>query len=114
AAAAQRTLSASGEPGYAVLLSLANVAAWVAVSAVLSRMELAWSSYALIALAAFAMQLPPWLRARRLRRQLDAALFLLAQYEHPMAADETSRAPSPVSQRFRSAPRRSDESAMLP
>ncbi|WP_386070503.1 hypothetical protein ACFJIW_07755 [Tahibacter sp. UC22_41] len=95
--AARRTLAVSGEPVHEVLLRLAIVVIWTVVASVLSRAELAWPSYALVVLAAFVMQLPLWLRARRLRRQRDAALLLLANYERPAAANEASEAPSPVS-----------------
>ena len=95
--AARRTLAASGEAVHEALLRLAIVVIWTVVASVLSRAELAWPSYVLVVLAAFVMQLPPWLRARRLRRQRDAALLLLANYEHPRAASEASEVPSPAS-----------------
>ena len=82
ASAARRTLADSGSPGLDALLSVAAIVIWSLLGT-----QLTWPLPVVVALAALTAMLPPWLRNRRLRRELDAALLLLAQSEHPLAPE---------------------------
>ncbi|ODU35841.1 MAG: hypothetical protein ABS97_03180 [Lysobacteraceae bacterium SCN 69-320] len=82
ASAARRTLADSGSAGLDALLSVAAIVIWSLLGT-----QLTWPLPVVVALAALTAMLPPWLRNRRLRRQLDAALLLLAHYEHPPAPE---------------------------
>lgn len=85
ASAARRTLADTGQPAFDALLTVAAIVIWSLLGT-----RLTWPLPVVVALAALTATLPSWLRNRRLRRHLDAALLLLAQHEHPLPPNGTA------------------------